>query len=164
MANLMTLCRIICGVLLLASPVFSPWFHGLYLIGGATDVLDGAIARKTGTVSEFGAKLDTVADICFFGASWIKLLPTVRLPKWLWVWVAVIAVIKLVNLASGFLCKGRFVAEHTVMNKVTGALLFVLPLTLPFAESRYSAAVVCCAATFAAIQEGHYIRTGREIV
>lgn len=165
MANRMTLCRILCGgLLLLLFPVCSTWFYGLYLIGGATDVLDGIIARKTGTVSEFGAKLDTVADICFFGASWIKLLPTVRLPKWLWIWVAVIAVIKLINLASGFLCKGRFVAEHTVMNKVTGALLFVWPLTLPFAEPRYSAAVVCCAATFAAIQEGHYIRTGREIV
>ena len=46
------------------------------------------------------------------------------------------------------------------MNKVTGILLFALPLTLTVIELKYSGAVVCAAATFAAIQEGHLIRTG----
>ena len=48
------------------------------------------------------------------------------------------------------------------MNKVTGILLFILPLTLPVVELKYSAPLVCALATFAAIQEGHYIRTGKE--
>ena len=48
------------------------------------------------------------------------------------------------------------------MNKVTGALLFVLPLTIPLIEPSHSAIVVCAIATFAAIQEGHLIRTGDE--
>ena len=52
----------------------------------------------------------------------------------------------------------RMVAIHTVMNKLTGALLFLLPLTLQFVDLSYSAAIVCCFATFAAVQEGHYIR------
>ncbi|MBO5993267.1 MAG: hypothetical protein J6P76_03990, partial [Acidaminococcaceae bacterium] len=38
-------------------------------------------------------------------------------------------------------------------------LLFVLPLTVPIVALKYSAPLVCTAATFAAIQEGHYIRT-----
>ena len=42
-------------------------------------------------------------------------------------------------------------------------LLFVLPLTLPFINLKYSALAVCLFATFAAIQEGHYIRTGKEV-
>lgn len=54
--------------------------------------------------------------------------------------------------------------EHTIMNKVTGFMLFILPLTFVFIELKYSAVVVCTIATFAAIQEGHLIRTGREIV
>ncbi len=29
--------------------------------------------------------------------------------------------------------------------------------------AQYTAPVVCAAATFAAVQEGHYIRTGRDI-
>ena len=124
---------------------------------------DGAIARKTNTVSAFGARLDTVADLLFTGACLAKLLPVMRIPDWLWIWMAVIVVIKLINLASGFVYQKKFAAEHTTMNKVTGALLFLLPLTLSWIELRYSAAAVCCAATFAAIQEGHFIRTGREI-
>ena len=47
------------------------------------------------------------------------------------------------------------------MNKVSGALLFALPLTFRIIELRYSAIVVCVVATFAAVQEGRYIRTGR---
>ena len=46
------------------------------------------------------------------------------------------------------------------MNKVTGILLFVLPLTLKYIDLRYSGAIVSAAATFAAVQEGHLIRTG----
>lgn len=163
MANMLTGCRIVCSLLLLFFPAFSPWFYILYLICGLTDMADGAIARKTNTVSAFGARFDTVADLLFTGTCLAKLLPVMRIPDWLWIWMAVIVVIKLINLASGFVYQKKFAAEHTMMNKVTGALLFLLPLTLSWIELRYSAAAVCCAATFAAIQEGHFIRTGREI-
>ncbi len=47
------------------------------------------------------------------------------------------------------------------MNRLTGVLLFVLPLTLTFIDLKYSGAVVSTLATIAAIQEGHMIRTGR---
>ena len=48
------------------------------------------------------------------------------------------------------------------MNKATGALLFLLPLTLPAVPLKYTAIVVCAAATFAAIQEGYSIRIEKE--
>lgn len=54
----------------------------------------------------------------------------------------------------------EFVAIHSVMNKVTGILLFILPLTLALIDLKYSGALVSAVATFAAIQEGHLIRTG----
>ena len=38
-------------------------------------------------------------------------------------------------------------------------LLFLLPLTIPILLLKYFAIVVCAAATFAAIQEVHLIRT-----
>ena len=40
------------------------------------------------------------------------------------------------------------------MNKVTGGLLFLFPLTLGLIELKYSAVIVCSIATVAAIQEG----------
>lgn len=163
MANIITGCRILGSILLLFFPAFSSWFYILYLLCGFTDMIDGSIARKTNSSSKFGARLDTVADFIFAVVCLIKLLPTIQIPSWLWIWIAVIAAIKIINVVSGFACKQRFVVEHTIMNKVTGLLLFLLPLTLSFIELKYSAIVVCCIATFAALQEGHFIRTGREI-
>jgi len=122
---------------------------------------DGWVARKTNTVSEFGAKLDTIADIVFVIVCLFKLLPVMDIPVWLYVWVGVIALIKVINIVSGFVVQKQFVAVHSVMNKVTGALLFLLPLTLSFIDLKYSATVVCIVATFAAIQEGHFVRTKR---
>ena len=43
------------------------------------------------------------------------------------------------------------------------AALFILPLTFSFIDLRYSAAVVCLVATFAAVQEGHFIRTKKTV-
>ena len=161
-ANLITGTRILCSVALLFCPVFSLPFFVLYLAAGLTDMIDGPVARKTGTVSEFGAKLDTTADFLFVAACLIKLLPLIPFPLWLWLWLIGIALIKAVNLLSGYMVQKRFVTMHTVMNKTTGILLFVLPLTVPVVALKYSAPVVCVAATYAAIQEGHYIRTGRD--
>jgi CDP-diacylglycerol--glycerol-3-phosphate 3-phosphatidyltransferase len=48
----------------------------------------------------------------------------------------------------------RYVAVHTTMNKVTGALLFLLPLTLAIVPINFSGIPVCLVATFAAVQEG----------
>nr|MBQ4458067.1 phosphatidylglycerophosphate synthase [Clostridia bacterium] len=92
----------------------------------------------------------------------IKLLPVLRISAWLYGWIGIIALIKVINIISGFVVQKRFVTVHSVMNKVAGALLFLLPLTLPAVPLKYTAIVICAAATFAAIQEGHFIRTERE--
>ena len=163
MANFITSLRIICSIVLLFCPVFSPVFYALYISAGFTDMIDGTIARKTNSVSEFGSKLDTVADFVFVAVCLIKLIPVLNIAAWIYVWVAMIAVIKAINVVSGYVMQKKFVAVHTVMNKITGALLFILPLTLSFVDLKYSVVAVCAVATFAAIQEGHYIRTGREV-
>ena len=123
-------------------------------------MIDGAVARRTGTVSEFGSKLDTAADFVLVVVCLIKLIPVIHVPTWLIVWIVVIAVIKAVNLVSGYIMRKEIVVLHTAMNKAAGILLFVLPLTLTFIDLKYSGAIVSAVATFAAIQEGHLIRTG----
>ena len=57
----------------------------------------------------------------------------------------------------------KLVLLHTGANKLTGALLFLLPLSLGFLNISYTAVPLCALASFAAIQEGHFIRTGRDI-
>lgn len=162
MANIITGCRIIISLILLFFPAFTPWFYALYLVGGLTDMADGFIARKTNTISKFGAKLDSIADLIFVTVCMIKILPSVNMTKWLWAWVAVIAIIKVVNILSGYVCQHRLVMLHTIANKVTGFLLFLLPWSFSIAAVKYVAVPVCIIATFAAIQEGHFIRTGRK--
>ena len=161
MANILTISRIVLTLPLLCLPVLSDPFAVLYVIAGLTDMLDGAIARKTGTVSKVGAKLDTVADFVFTVVCLMKLLPIIELPSYLLIWTAVIAAIKLANILSGFVVQGKFVTVHSILNKFIGLLLFLLPLTLPFLDVTYSGSIVCAVATLAAIQEGHLIRTRR---
>ena len=162
MANTITFFRIAVSIALLFCPAFSPPFYVFYIAAGLSDMLDGFVARKTDTVSKFGARLDTIADFVFVVACLIKLLPILIIPASLYGWIGMIALIKAVNIVSGFAVQKRFAAVHSVMNKATGVLLFLLPLAIPVLPLKYSAIVVCSAATFAAIQEGHFIRTGRE--
>ena len=161
-ANIVTGCRILGSVLLLLFPAFSEAFYTIYIICGFSDMIDGTIARKTNSASELGAKIDTAADLAFVTVSLFKILPTLHIPQWLWIWGGVIASIKIVNIAWGYVSKKQFIALHTVTNKVTGLLLFLLPLTLSYLELRYSSIAVCSIATFAAIQETAYIATGCE--
>ena len=163
-ANIITSCRILGSIGLLFCPVFSDRFYVLYLFCGLTDMVDGTIARKTGAVSEFGSRLDTVADFLFVISSFVKLVPVIRIPVWIWVWAAVIAAVKLVNLVRGFTQTKQMPALHTIANKATGLCLFLLPLTMFFVDLRYTAPVVCVLATIAAIQEVYYIVTGSNVV
>ena len=159
-ANILTGFRILGSILLLFFPVFSVSFYSIYLLCGLSDMIDGTIAKKTNSASEFGAKLDTVADLLFVAVSLIKLLPIIHIPGWLWIWGSAIAIIKIGNIIWGYVSKKQFIALHTVMNKITGLLLFLLPLTLSFAELKYSSIVVCSIATFATIQEWVHLTKG----
>ena len=162
MANTITFFRIAASIVLLFCPVFSPAFYVFYIAAGLSDILDGFVARKTDTVSKLGARLDTIADFMFVVVCLIKLFPILSIPAWLYIWIGIITLIKVVNIISGFVVQKRFVTVHSVMNKATGALLFLLPLTISTVPMKSSLIVVCAAATFAAIQEGHFIRTERE--
>ena len=120
-------------------------------------MVDGTIARKTNSASEFGARLDTTSDFLFFAVTLIKLLPVIHIPKWIWVWIVVIAIIKIFSVILGFIYTKKLISLHTLMNKITGLLLFLIPPALQFIEIKYSFAVVCIVATIAAIQELCYI-------
>ena len=127
-------------------------------------MIDGTIARKTGSVSKFGAKLDTVADFVFMLVCVVKILPTINLPVWLWVWVAIVAFVKIFNIALVFVCKKKLISIHSVLNKATGFALFLLPLSLTFVETIYSTAAICMLATIAAMQEVCFIVKGQEVL
>lgn len=166
MANIITGFRIACALALIFCPPFSRWFYVLYILGIASDVFDGLTARCLGKETKLGARLDTIADIVFTAIVILKVVLTVSIPAWLIIWIVGIAVIKCINIISGFVIYKRFVAEHTVMNKICGVLLFAIPLCIgryPWQPVAVLIILTCASATFAAVQEGHYIRIGKEI-
>lgn len=163
-ADFVTGIRIFGSILLAFAPVFSVFFYALYLICGLSDMTDGIVARKTDSSSSFGTVLDTAADFLFAAVSLAKLLVHIPVPAWLRIWIAVIALIKVNNAVYGFIRDKRPISVHSVMNKATGLILFIFPLTLNFIDLRYGAAVVCSVATVSAVWEWHLIITGRALV
>ena len=152
-ANIITTSRIVLSLPLLFIPLTSAWFYALYLLCGLSDMIDGTVARKTKSASEFGARLDTVSDFVFMTVALIKFVPYLHIPIWLWIWIGVIAMMKLGNAAWGFVCTKKFVSPHTVLNKIAGLLLFLLPVTISFVDLTYTLPIVCTLATVAAIHE-----------
>lgn len=152
-ANMITLSRILFSVLLL---VFSPnsyAFAALYLLCGLTDALDGFAARKLHTESERGAMLDSVSDLFFAVIYAVRVLPLLSIPLWIWIWTAVIAVIKAAGIMIASKRAHKISIAHSFGNKLTGILLFLLPLSTYIADVKYGATFVCIAATVTTVKE-----------
>ena len=163
-ANIITSSRAIFSFPLLFIPLSSVWFYIIYLFCGLTDMIDGAIARKTGAVSKFGAKLDTASDFVFMFVCVVKILPLIHLPLWLWAWIIIVALVKIFNIVLVFIRKKRLISIHSTLNKITGFALFILPLSLTFVETTYSVVTVCVLATIAVMQEVYFIAKGQEVL
>ena len=161
MANVLTIGRIALSIALLIPATFSPAFFALYALAGVTDMFDGYIARRTGTESELGAKLDSIADLILVVVCLVKILPAIPVPTWLWIWAAAIVLVKAANAVSGFVVEKRLVMPHTMANKVAGFVVFLVPFAIPLFGITVPAIIACAIATFAAVQEGHFIRSGR---
>ena len=108
------------------------------------------------------AILDSIADLSFMACCAIQLLPILSIPSWLWIWAGIIVIIKIVNQISSLIIIKRFCFPHTITNKLTGVLLFITVPTIDWCI--ISIVIVAIIATFAAIQEGYYIGTSREII
>lgn len=96
----------------------------------------------------------------FITAVMVKVLSNFYVPRW--IWIIIIIAIKVINVASSRIVFHGIVPMHTVMNKVTGFLLFLLLFGIGWRLRQASVIVTCSIATFAAIQEGHYIRIGKK--
>ena len=160
--NAISALRFLGAVCLLFFGVESCAFWVIYFVCGLSDMADGYLARKLGCESKTGAMLDSIADLAFVICCCFKLIPALAFPKWLWIWAGVIVATKIINQISALVMYKKCIFPHTIANKVTGFLLFVgVPLTV-FLESIVPMVIIAVVATFAAVQEGHFIRTGLE--
>ena len=140
-ANILTGFRILGSVLLLFFPAFSVGFYIIYLFCGFSDMIDGTIARKTNSTSEFGAKIDTVADLLFAAASIIRLLPAIHIPGWLWIWGGGIAVIKISNIILGYASKKTADIPALYYEQDYGIVIVSFALNIVFCRGKIQ---FCC--------------------
>jgi len=144
-ANLLSGSRLAIAPLLLVVA----WFDmpGLFLVGFAvalaTDALDGFVARGLGQTSEFGARLDSRADLAIY-------LAVPLAAWWLWPeivdrelpWIAAVIFSYMLPVLAGFLKFGALTSYHTWAAKTavillgpSALLLFVADMHLPFRVS-----------------------------
>lgn len=159
--NVLTTIRVISCIPLIFLSTLSTGFVVVYILAGVCDILDGILARKLKAESAFAANYDSVADLLFIVACLIKLLPILNLEFWVLMWIGLIALVKVANLISGYACYRKMIFLHTKANKLTGLLLFLSPLSIQRINLNYVSVVLCTSALFAAIEEGHSIRTGK---
>lgn len=131
------------------------WFFAVYTITGFSDVLDGWLARKTGTESDFGAKLDSIADLLFCTVMLIRLFPVMweKLPVRIWYAVAGILLVRLAAYFIAAIKYHRFASLHTRLNKLTGGAIFLLPYILAISTGAAYSWAVCALACAASLEE-----------
>lgn len=159
--NLITVLRMLgTGVLLFLVPE-SRTFYMVYAATGVTDVLDGTLARAMKATSPMGARLDSVADLLFYSVVLLRLLSVLwqKLPGWLWLWVGLILAMRLAAYLTAYRKTREFAASHSILNKATGAAVFLTPFLLQSTALLGWSVVVCVLATAASGQELYQYQT-----
>ncbi len=152
-ANYISISRIILSFSLVFTKPLGTVFIVIYLICGISDMIDGFIARKTNTTSKLGEKLDSVADFIMVVILIILLYPIINLPVQIIIWVIIITVIRIVSIIIVYIKYKKLAILHTNGNKMTGLLLFILPLSLAFFQSDLFFYIICLVASFSSLEE-----------
>ena len=155
LANIVTVTRIISTIVLVFSKVYSLVFIIAYIYAGLSDVIDGFVARKLHIESDIGRKLDSISDLSFYTVMMIKVWPLLvrYLPDYMWNILWIIVGIRASLYIYTSLRHHELLSNHTIFNKATGALLFLLPFMILSKEFVIYAAVVETVALIAAIYE-----------
>ncbi|MGN7764856.1 CDP-alcohol phosphatidyltransferase family protein [Paenibacillus sp. 22594] len=151
--NILSALRILCSLLLLVVQPLSSMFFGLYLVCGASDVLDGYVARKTNSASPLGASIDSVADVVFITALLAVFLPILQLSLWVVCWITSVVLIRLSSLLVGYVKYHALSFLHTYANKATGLALFSFPFLYSIFGLTATSIVICGLASCSAVEE-----------
>lgn len=153
--NCITGVRLVGAVALFFLPPLAMPFYIVYTLCGFSDAIDGMVARATGCSTELGARLDSIADLIFYAAMLLRLLPKLIevIPGWLWCLAIAVILIRIASYLIAALRYKQFASLHTYMNKVTGATMFAVPYFLPTPYGVAYCIAVGAIATIASVEE-----------
>ncbi len=143
-ANYISTARIFLSLTLVLVKPLSIVFFIIYFVCGISDVFDGYIARKTDSVSKWGDKLDTAADLIMFMILMLILYPIINLTVGIIAWIVIIGIIRAISIIMVFVKYKTFQILHTYSNKITGVVLFLFPLSIVFFQSDILLMYILC--------------------
>jgi len=138
-------------------------FYAIYIICGFSDMIDGFIARKMGTTSAFGEKLDSIADMIMIVVLLFMLFPIINPSNKIIIWIIVISIIRLTVMGVALIKYKTFVSLHTYGNKISGLILFLFPIFISFIHTDVVIYLICIVASISAIEELIIQLTSREL-
>ncbi len=153
--NLITALRLVGTIAMLFIEVFSMNFYVVYTLSGISDVLDGAVARATGTSTEFGKKMDSFADLLFYFVMLVRVFPALYevFPEWLWIMITAAIGLRFVIYIFVAFRYRRFASLHTYMNKIGSFGVFTIPYLIRLPHAVKSCGFVALVGLLANIEE-----------
>ena len=151
--NLITGTRIILAPTLLLLSSNSVLFVLVYITACLSDMMDGYLARRMKTTSDFGATLDSVADFLFVIIMLIIMIPLIELSLNTIMWISGITVIRVTSLIVGYIRHRKLAFLHTYANKATGLVLISIPILFNIIDLDILMFIICILASLSAIEE-----------
>lgn len=151
--NYISFSRIIFSLILFLIKPLSLFFYVIYVLCGFSDIIDGFIARKTGTTSKLGEKLDTMADMIMAGVLLVVFYPIININTEILIWIILIGVIRLVSMLVVLKKYKTFAMLHSYGNKITGIVLYMFPIIFPYFHTTMLLYIICVVASISAIEE-----------
>ena len=159
-ANFVTAIRLFGAIAIIFLKPLGLSFFIVYSFCGLSDAVDGFIARKLGITSEFGTKLDSVADLTFYTVMMVKLMPKLCEQLWglNWAFIIIILTVRMSAYLVSAVKFHKFSSLHTILNKLTGGGVFAVPylILLPSTAFNIYGLIVCIVAFSASLQEFLY--------
>jgi CDP-diacylglycerol--glycerol-3-phosphate 3-phosphatidyltransferase len=144
-ANRLTISRLALTILFVAA-LNSSWVYGrtaallLFLLAGVTDYFDGEIARRSGSVTNFGKLMDPLVDKIMMAAAFISLVPLQAIPAWAAITVVardfLITGLRLMASARGQILPAERLGKHKTSWQIVTVVFFLVLLSVR--ELKYS--------------------------
>ena len=146
-ANRLTVSRLVLTILFVAA-LNTSWGYGctaaliIFLLAGITDFFDGEIARRYGSVTNFGKLMDPLVDKIMMAAAFISLVPLGAIPAWAATTVVardfLITGLRLMASARGLILPAERLGKHKTSWQIITVVFFLVLLSareLKYAES-----------------------------